>query len=69
MKYLICAALGLGEVVLIIACALIVVSAVITAIVRKVKGKTSCGGDCGYCSSCSHCKCDVRSDDNELNNL
>lgn len=55
IKCLIAASLGVGEIILIVACALIIISAVGTAIIRKVKGKPSCGGDCGYCERCSRC--------------
>ena len=68
MKCLIGAVLGLGEILLIIACALIVIGALITAIVRKVKGKTGCNGDCGCCTGCTHCKSDIQADDKDLPN-
>ena len=69
MKCLMGAVMGLGEILLIIACGLIIISAVITAIVRKVKGKTSCGGDCGCCSGCSHCKSDFQTDDKDIRQM
>lgn len=69
MKYLICATMGLGEILLTIACALIVISAVITAIVRKIKGKTGCGGDCSCCSYCSHCKSEIKADDRDAHKI
>lgn len=56
MIALLAAKLGVCDIILIIACSLIVVGVIISAIVRKVKGKTHCGGDCGCCSGCSHCK-------------
>lgn len=64
MKSLLGVTLGVGEILLIIACAVIVVCAVVTAIVRKVKGKTDCGGDCCSCCGCSHCKVESRQKDN-----
>lgn len=69
MKYIICAVLGFGEILLIIACGLIVISAIITAIARKFKGKTSCAGDCGCCSGCSHCKSDIQTEDKDLRHM
>lgn len=56
IKNLIASALGAGEIALIVACAVIIVGAITTAIVRKLRGKSSCGGDCGSCDGCSHCK-------------
>lgn len=56
IKALIAASLGVGEIILIVACACIVVGAIATAIIRKVQGKSSCGGDCGCCDACPHCK-------------
>lgn len=55
MTSLICAVLGACDILLIVVCALIVAGVVISAIVRKANNKTSCGGDCGCCSGCSHC--------------
>lgn len=55
-KTMIAASLGIGEIVLIVACALIVAGAIVTAIIRKVRGKPSCGGDCGCCDACKRCK-------------
>lgn len=48
--------LGIGEILLIAVCATIVIGVVAAAIVRKVKGKTDCGGNCGCCGGCSHCR-------------
>ena len=62
IRCLMSAALGVGEIILIAACALIVVCAIVTAIIRKVQGKISCGGDCGCCSACPHCKTDASND-------
>lgn len=44
------------EIIVIIACVLIVVGVIIKTIINKKKGKTSCGCDCSKCSSCSACK-------------
>lgn len=44
---------GAAEIILVVACALIVASVTIIMIVRKKKGKPSCGcGDCLHCSAC-----------------
>ncbi|MCM1289450.1 MAG: hypothetical protein NC132_02210 [Corallococcus sp.] len=45
----------LWEILLIVACAAIVLGVVIAAVVRKVKGKSGCGCDCASCGMCSHC--------------
>ncbi len=54
--------MGLLEIILIVFCVAVVVSVIVTSIIRKKKGKTSCGCDsssCSYCSSCnSHKKAD-----------
>lgn len=44
------------EIVLIIACALIVVGVAVSAVVRKKRGKTGCGCDCADCGHCSACR-------------
>ena len=48
--------LGVWEILLIIACAAIVISFVVVSIVRKKKGKPSigCDGCCKHCSGCCH---------------
>lgn len=43
------------EIILIVACVAIVVGVVVATIVRKVKGKSSCGCDCESCGLCCHC--------------
>ncbi len=43
------------EILLIVACVAIVVSVIVTSIINKKKGKTSCGCDCSSCSYCSSC--------------
>lgn len=55
MISLLCAKLGIGEIILIAACAVLVLGVITAAIVRKVKGKPSC--DCAECHGCcEHCK-------------
>ncbi len=41
------------EILVIIACVLIVGGVIISTILNKKKGKTSCGCDCAHCSGCS----------------
>ncbi len=54
MTSLLCASLGAGEIVLIIACSALVLGVIVAAIVRRIKGKPSC--DCGECCGlCEHC--------------
>lgn len=44
------------EIIVIIACVLIVGGVIVRSIINKKKGKTSCGCDCSNCSgSCSCC--------------
>lgn len=47
--------MGIGEILLIIGCAAIVIGVVITTVIRKKKGKTSCDCGCSGCSGCSAC--------------
>lgn len=44
------------EIIVIAATVLFVVGVTVWLIVRKKKGKTSCGCDCSSCSSCSACR-------------
>jgi len=44
------------EIIVIIACVLIVGGVIVKSIINKKKGKTSCGCDCSNCSGCSKCK-------------
>ena len=44
------------EVIVIIACVLIVGGVIAMSIINKKKGKTSCGCDCSKCSSNCACK-------------
>lgn len=46
----------IGEIILIALCAAVVIGVIVTAIIRKKQGKSSCGGDCGCCGGCSACK-------------
>ena len=46
--------MGAGEIILIVACAAIVVGVVVAVIVRKAKGKPACCDECsGNCSCCA----------------
>lgn len=45
--------MGVGEVILIAACAAIVIGVIAAKIVSVVKGKPHCSGDC--CSCCAAC--------------
>ena len=63
MSMLLAATLGVGEIVLIVACSVFVVSVVVAAIVRKVKGKPACCDECsGNCACCHSTKTDKKSD-------
>ena len=44
------------EILVIIACVLIVGGVILSTIINKKKGKTSCGCDCAHCSGCSSIK-------------
>jgi hypothetical protein len=44
------------DILIAIGAGLIVVSVIITSIINKKKGKSSCGCDCSSCAHCSHCK-------------
>lgn len=46
--------MGALEILLIIACAGIVIAVSVTSIIRKKQGKhdCDCGGDCSHCSAC-----------------
>ena len=47
--------MGVREVILIVACALIVVGVAVSFLVKKLKGKPTCdcGCDCAHCSGCA----------------
>jgi hypothetical protein len=49
------------EILLIIACVLIVIGTVIGAVIRKKKGK---GGCCGDCDCCTHCPLNINEEKN-----
>ncbi|MCI6734667.1 MAG: FeoB-associated Cys-rich membrane protein [Clostridiales bacterium] len=46
--------MGAWEILLIIACAGIVIAVSVTSIIKKKQGKhdCDCGGDCAHCSAC-----------------
>lgn len=46
----------IDEIILIALCAAVVIGVIVTAVIRKKQGKSSCGGDCGCCGGCSACK-------------
>ena len=50
------------EIIVIIACVLIVGGVITTAIINKKKGKSSCGSDCKLCSRHSCCKTNKKDD-------
>lgn len=56
MIALLAAKMSACDIILIVACSLIVVGVIASAIVRKVNGKSGCSGDCGCCTGCAHCK-------------
>ncbi len=47
--------MGVAEILLTVACGVFAVSVAISAIVRKIKGKSGCGG-CADCAHCNRCK-------------
>ena len=54
------------EILVIIACVLIVGGVILSTILNKKKGKTSCGCDCAHCSGCSSIK--KKTEDDSLAN-
>lgn len=50
------------EILVIIACVLIVAGVTISVIINKKKGKNSCGCDCANCSGCSSRKVATKKD-------
>ncbi len=50
--------MGIVDILIIVACVLIVAGTVTLSIVNKKKGKSSCGCDCASCKGCSACKTD-----------
>lgn len=59
--------MGVKEIILIVVCAAVVISVAAAAIVRKVKGKSSCGGYCDGC--CEHCKACLHAKPQHTNNV
>ena len=53
------------EIIVIIACVLIVGGVIAKGIINKKKGKSSCGCDCGSCRSNCHCHDKI---DNKVDN-
>lgn len=47
--------MGILEILLIIACTAIVFGVIITSIINKKRGKSSCDCGCSACSKCSGC--------------
>ena len=45
--------MGVGEIILTVACAAIVVGVIVGVIIRKKKGKGACCDECG--GNCPHC--------------
>ena len=62
MLTLLAAALGAGEIILIVACVAIVVGVIATVIVRKLKGKPACCDECS--GNCPHCSATNKQVDN-----
>lgn len=54
--------LGACDIIVIVCCAAFAVGVMVAAIARKACGKSGCGGDCGCCSGCLHCKSDAKSE-------
>lgn len=48
--------MGLFEILLIIACSLIVVGVIVKSVIDRKNGKNSCGCDCSSCSGSCSCK-------------
>ena len=48
--------MGAWEIILIVACALLVIGVAVSRIVKKAKGKPTCdcGCDCAHCAGCAH---------------
>ena len=52
------------EIIVIIACVLIVGGVIVMSIINKKKGKTSCGCDCGSCKGCLACNKSQKTNEN-----
>lgn len=47
--------MGVWEILLIIACVAIVVGVIVSRIIAKKKGKSSCDCGCSSCAACRYC--------------
>lgn len=47
--------MGPFEIALIVFCGVVVIGVVVSRIVRKKKGKSSCDCGCSDCASCAYC--------------
>jgi hypothetical protein len=54
------------EIIVIIACVLIVGGVTVSSIINKKKGKNGCGCDCSRCSSCN---CSIKPKQNSDHNI
>ncbi len=48
--------MGALEIILIVACVLIVGGVIAVGVINKKRGKNACEGNCGSCSACHSCK-------------
>ena len=53
------------EIIVIILASLIVLSVLVCSIIRRKKGKTSCGCDCSSCGAKCHCNEKTKNDSNQ----
>lgn len=60
--------MGAWEIILIIACAAIVLGVAISFIVKKAKGKPTCdcGCDCAHCKGCAYCESFKQNNDQKI---
>ncbi len=54
--------MGIAEIVIISVAALIVAAVAVSAVLRKLTGRGSCGCDCSQCRGCRKCKTTKRKD-------
>ncbi len=47
--------MGAPEIILIVACAALVIGVIVARILRKKKGKGGCDCGCSDCSACHYC--------------
>ena len=47
--------MGVWEILLIIACVAIVVGVIVSRVIAKKKGKSSCDCGCSSCDACRYC--------------